>query len=196
MANVMAFIDGENLTTRYEEMLKSRQPRLSGAGEWQVREAVTHIPGKFAWSRHSIRDFAVGDNLSRAYYYTTFVGAHEELDAFSAQVGACAAEATVKISAGNLPEVRLIPRVFKKTQKGTKTKSVDISLCVDVLELVKNNALDAVYLISGDVDYRPLIEAVMRAGKRVYVASLSSGRSDVLPNLPDVFVDLDRIYFK
>jgi uncharacterized LabA/DUF88 family protein len=63
------------------------------------------------------------------------------------------------------------------------------------MEYVKNDALDGVYLVSGDVDYRPLVEAVMRAGKRAYVASLSSGRSKGYLNTLDRHIDLDYYYF-
>lgn len=196
MGRVMAFIDGENLTARFEAMLKDGLPPYDSTHLTNVG-VVKHLPGKFAWSPHTIKGLILGDVLERVYYYTTFSGAEQELDEFSATVGECKAWDFPRSDLDEvLHRIRLIPRVFKKSVRKTKTKSVDISLCAEVLECVKNNALDAVYLVSGDIDYRPLIEAVMRAGKRVYVASLSSGRAPHLPNIPDRYVDLDSVYFK
>jgi uncharacterized LabA/DUF88 family protein len=196
MAKVMAFIDGENLTARFEAMVADgKEPKTDSVIPHAT--LVKHLPGLLAWHPNTIHEMYLGDVLERAYYYSTFSGAEQELEQFSATVGQCSAWVPVHsdIVAPRHP-VRLIPRVFKKSARRTKTKSVDISLCVDVMECVKNDALDAVYLVSGDIDYRPLIEAVMRAGKRVYVASLSSGCSPQLPNIPDRYVNLDRTYFK
>lgn len=196
MAKVMAFIDGENLTARFEAMVRDgKAPRTDSVIPHTV--VVQHLQGLLAWHPHTIKEMYLGDTLERAYYYTTFSGAEQELEQFSATIGQCDVAEPVR-SDIDMPgrPIRLIPRVFKKSARRTKTKSVDISLCVDVLECVKNNALDAVYLVSGDIDYRPLIEAVMRAGKRVYVASLSSGCSPQLSNIPDRFVNLDSLYFK
>lgn len=55
---------------------------------------------------------------------------------------------------------------------------------------------DILYLITGDGDFKPLIEEVIRTGKQVYVAALSNGLNPVLKLAADVFVDLDPYYFK
>jgi uncharacterized LabA/DUF88 family protein len=196
MAKVMAFIDGENLTARFEAMVsEGKSPKTTSAIPHV--QLVQHMPTLLAWHPHTVQEMYLGDVLERAYYYTTFTGAEQELEQFSAAIGQCSVWEAPR-SDIEIPRhpIRLIPRVFKKSARRTKTKSVDISLCVDVLECVKNDALDAVYLVSGDIDYRPLIEAVMRAGKRVYVAALSSGCSPQLSNIPDRFVNLDSVYFK
>jgi uncharacterized LabA/DUF88 family protein len=54
---------------------------------------------------------------------------------------------------------------------------------VDSLTLAFNNGIDIAFLITGDGDYVPLIEALMRAGKRVYLAALSDGLNSRLPNI-------------
>jgi len=198
MTRVMVFVDGENLTSRYEAMLKSGRVSKLPDPLYPVNgRVVAHSPGQFAWSPDSARELPVGTMLTRLYYYTTLQGAHEAVDTLSSHIATHGASPLID---GQIwtqaATVRLVPRVFKKESRGTKTKSVDINLCVDVMELVSNNALDLVYLITGDVDYRPLIDAVMRTGKRVYVASLSSGRSTRLPDIPDKFIDLDPVYFQ
>lgn len=197
MTRVMAFIDGENLTARYEEMVeagwRTKSSRIGASAGFRF----AHEKGRFVWNPETVQQMYLGDVLGRAHYYSTFVGAIPELEAFSARIGECyAAEWPVnKGFATPKHPIRLIPKVFKKEGRSKKTKSVDINICVDIMEYVKNDALDAIYLVSGDADYRPLIEAVMRAGKRVYVAAFSSGVGNGLANLPDRFIDLDEIYF-
>lgn len=194
MGRVMAFIDGENLLARFEAMKKDglMQRDISAPGD--RLHPITYEPGKFVWSPHTVSNLYMGDVLERVTYYTTMTGADDALEELNASIGRCQTREIPYFSSGQ-HQLRVLPKVFKKQVRKTKTKSVDISICVDVMEYVKNDALDAVYIVSGDVDFRPLIEAVMRAGKRAYVASLSSGRSQGYSNIPDRHVSLDSLYF-
>jgi uncharacterized LabA/DUF88 family protein len=90
----------------------------------------------------------------------------------------------------------LYPKLFKKLKQSAKRKGVDISIAVDVLTHTHRDSIDIVYLISGDGDYKPLIEEVIRSGKQVYLAALSDGLNSDLSNIVDKFFDLDNIYFK
>ena len=69
-------------------------------------------------------------------------------------------------------------------------------MTVDILTHVYQNNLDAVYLISGDGDYKPVIETVVRNGKHLYLAAFSSGLNPSLPHLADRFTLLDTYYFR
>lgn len=51
------------------------------------------------------------------------------------------------------------------------------------------------FINRGGVDYMPLIEAVMRAGKRVYLGALNSGLSPRMRTAADRFLVLDAMYF-
>lgn len=90
----------------------------------------------------------------------------------------------------------LSPRVFKKPKKNVSGKGVDIQMTVDILTHTFQNNIDVIYLLSGDGDYIPLINEVMRAGKQVYVAAFSSGLSPKLKTVADEFTLLDDIYFE
>lgn len=194
MGRVMAFVDGENLLNRFEAMVKEGHSFRDHTEQGDLMAPVKYEANKFVWSPYTVNSLYMGDVLERVAYYTTLTGDDDAVQALGASLGECGTRELPFSSSGQHP-LRVLPKVFKKAKKGTKTKSVDISICVDVMEYVNNDALDAVYLVSGDVDYRPLVEAVMRAGKRAYVASLSSGQSQAYKNVPDRFLTLDPIYF-
>lgn len=194
MTRVMAFIDGENLLNRFEDMVKSGHVPRFERPENSMVEPIRYEPQKYVWSPYTVCSLYMGDILQRVTYYTTFTGDEVAVEDLRTAIDACITRDVPFASSGQ-HWLRVLPKVMKKEARNTKTKSVDISICVDVMEYVKNDALDAVYLVTGDVDYRPLIEAVMRAGKRAYVASLSSGRSKGYDNLPDRHVNLDSLFF-
>jgi uncharacterized LabA/DUF88 family protein len=194
MGRVMAFVDGENLLNRFEAMVKDGHLFRDHTKQGDTMAPVKYEAKKLVWSPYTVSSLYLGDVLERATYYTTFTGDDDAVLALSTSIGECATR-ELPFSSSGQHSLRVLPKVFKKTSRGTKTKSVDISICVDVMEYVNNDALDAVYLVSGDVDYRPLVEAVMRAGKRAYVASLSSGQSRAYSNIPDRFLNLDPLYF-
>lgn len=61
-------------------------------------------------------------------------------------------------------------KVFKNGEGETKIKgNMDIEIAVDMLEL--SNSVDHIVLFSGDGDFRRLIEACQRNGKRITVIS-------------------------
>ncbi|MYN42758.1 NYN domain-containing protein [Duganella sp. FT109W] len=190
----MAFVDGENLLNRFEAMVGEGLKHRDHTPQGGMAEPIKYDPKKFVWSPYTIANLYGGDILERVTYYTTMTGDVDALEDLNTAIGSCQTREIPYASIGQ-HQLRVLPKVFKKEARRTKTKSVDISICVDVMEYVKNDALDAVYLVSGDVDYRPLIEAVMRAGKRAYVASLSSGRGLGYSNVPDRYVNLDSLYF-
>ncbi len=76
--------------------------------------------------------------------------------------------------------------------------NMDIELAVDMLEIGEH--LDHLVLFSGDGDFRRLIEAVQRRGKRVTVVSTVESHppmaADELRRQADIFVDLRSIQDK
>jgi uncharacterized protein (TIGR00288 family) len=88
----------------------------------------------------------------------------------------------------------LYPKVFRK-YKNKKAKGVDIQMTVDILTHVYQNNLEVVYLVSGNGDYLPVIEEVIRKGKQVYLAAFSSGLNKTLVHYVDKFINLDDVYF-
>ncbi len=73
--------------------------------------------------------------------------------------------------------------------------NMDIELTVDALELAPY--VDHVVLFSGDGDFKPLIEALQRKGKRVSVVSTIRSQppmiSDDLRRQADNFIELDEL---
>jgi uncharacterized LabA/DUF88 family protein len=70
--------------------------------------------------------------------------------------------------------------------------NMDIELAVDVMEMVE--AIDHIVLFSGDGDFRSLVEAVQRKGRKVSVVSTLSTQppmiADELRRQADHFIDL------
>jgi hypothetical protein len=55
VAKVMAFIGGENLTARFEAMVKGgMKPRTDSV--IPHAQLVTHLPGLLAWHPHSVHE--------------------------------------------------------------------------------------------------------------------------------------------
>jgi uncharacterized LabA/DUF88 family protein len=86
--------------------------------------------------------------------------------------------------------------VFKKPAKSRSGKGVDIRLCVDVLGHVYRGNTDAVLLMSGDGDFEPLIEEVMRAGVQVFLSAFSDGLNPRLRHIVDAIYELDGTTWK
>lgn len=87
------------------------------------------------------------------------------------------------------PTKEFIDSYGRKKVKG----NIDIELAVDMMEMA--DTVDHIILFSGDGDFRRLIEAVQRKGKRVTVVSTVHSNppmvSDELRRQADHFLDLD-----
>ena len=73
--------------------------------------------------------------------------------------------------------------------------NMDIELAIDMLEMAQH--LDHIFLFSGDGDFRRLVEAVQRRGKRVSVVSTIRTSppmvADELRRQADNFIELDDL---
>ena len=183
MARMMAFIDGENLVMRYQEMLKEGRTRRSNPEMMHMVDVYVWHPGSFRPKTHEV---------IRATYYTYAVGD----DAKVAEVEATIKKFGFQSNLGIQRVFQLSPKVFKKPKKSASGKGVDIQMTVDILTHTYQNNIDVIYLLSGDGDYIPLINEVMRMGKQVYVAAFSNGLNPTLKTVADEFTLLDDIYFE
>ena len=179
------FVDGENLTMRYQEMVASgRNPR----------DGVAHKPDTYVWSGKLTHDPYAGlPNLVRVHYYTSVVG-----DSALIEATQCEMAAITFASPG--PDRRhvgqLVPLVFKKDKKSKKARNVDLQIIVDVMRYAFTDSVDRVYLATGDGDFIPLISEVMRRGKQVELLAFSSGLSPLLRSRVDRLHIIDDIFFK
>jgi uncharacterized protein (TIGR00288 family) len=181
MANrALVLADGENLVTRYQSML------ASGATS---AERTKHIKDVFVW--HPDFTKCVPMEVIRVSFYTTQVGDDPKLEETRQMIASNRYECyniyrNVYGNQGNI-----CPHVFKKEKTSQKTKSVDINIAIDALRHTYNNSMDILFLLSGDGDYIPLIQEVMRQGKRVFVGAFSDGLNSDLKFIPDLFFNLD-----
>ena len=172
--------DGENLVLRFQALL------AEGA---QQTEGTRYQKDTYVWHPNIVSyDFM---DIVRVSYYMTYVGNAETDAALKKTIN------EVKYSSrahrGDVKSVRrLVPHTFKKEKGSAKIKSVDINMTIDALRHTYNDSIDALFLLSGDGDFVPLIEEVMRQGKRVMVGAFSSGLNPRMENVGDDFVLLDQ----
>lgn len=176
----MLFADGENLLARYEHMHLNGRIPLSN---------VTHQKGAFVWSSRITE--SRGLSFRRVSYYTTQQGSDETLRALEQQLAQVVWRSDVPPHGGTL-----VPRVFKKPAKVQKTASVDINIAIDVLRHCHNRDVEMAFILSGDRDYLPLVREAMRNGVRVAVGAFSSGLNTDLKVIPDIFLNLDELFFQ
>lgn len=108
----------------------------------------------------------------------------------------------MRINGGSCP-ARLDAGVFhdllalaRRHQRATVMieKAVDVMLAVDMVVMAERDEFDAAYLLSADGDFTHAVGVVRSAGKRVYVASPSSGAQ--LASVANAFIRLDQGWFK
>ena len=166
---IMMFVDGENLSIRYKEMLREKLPESH----------VVHVPDVLVWSCYASRKNGPQEFIRR-HYYTSSKGDEARRSDIEEQLCLMGIEA---------------PRVFPRQRSG-RSKRVDISLTTDMLTHAHRDNYDLAILVTGDEDYVPLIEAVKAEGKRVALWALSSGLSSALRRSADHFWDIGELLFR
>jgi hypothetical protein len=177
----MAFIDGENLVCRFQDMIASgRQP-------WpQVvyhKDVYVWNPGLHLRSHWRI---------VRAYYYTSVTGSDEDISTLRLKIR----QVSFANTAFNSPFAWLHPVVFKKSRNSRKVKVVDVQLVTDMLSQVYQDNVDVVLLFTGDGDFAAAVREVMARGKQIVVAGFSKGMNKTLMNAADRNMLLDDFYFE
>ena len=135
--------------------------------------------------RRLLREFQGRGNLIRAFYFTTLVES-EEYSSIRPLVDWL-----------DYNGYRVITKAAKEFTDATGRRRVkgnmDIELAIDAMEMA--GSLDHLVLFSGDGDFRRLVDAVQRKGKRVTVVSTTRSQppmiADELRRQADQFIDLD-----
>lgn len=181
LQRMMLFIDGENIVFRYQAMKdKGFIPHKN----------VVHKPDVYVWST-KISMPGQKCHVIRAYYYTSVSGDNDKIEEVVEQIK----------SLGIIPGLppgsafTLYPIVYKKPRQSDKTKGVDIRMTTDILTHVYQDNLDVAYLFTGDGDYVPVVNEVIRRGKMVYIAAFSDGLNPKLKQTIDGYQNLDSIFF-
>jgi uncharacterized LabA/DUF88 family protein len=183
LKKVLAFVDGENIVARFQAMRKAGRV---------VRSDAVHVQDAFVWSPHVT--IWTNMDLLRVQYYTSVVGDDQKVE----EVVSAIAGTQFKSDGGaaGWSSAHLIPRVHKKAQASPKVKIVDIDITMDVMRAALTMPIDAIYLLTGDGDYLPLVrEVTFRTSKQMYVGAFSSGLAPSLRSSGEAFVDLDGKFF-
>ena len=178
MANhpkTVVIVDGENLVFRYQEMLKK--------GYVPRDDVLVHEPDVFVWSP-TFTHLAKNHEILRLTYYTYVTGDENRVN----EVRETLRGQKFNTHMASLMPNSVTPCVFKKNKKSASGKGVDIQMCVDILSHVYRGNTDAIHIMSGDGDFEPLIQEVLRAGVQVFLSAFSDGLN---PNLKQI---VDRIY--
>lgn len=178
------FVDGENLTVRFQDMVASgRQPN----------QGALHIPDVLVWHQKFMRNnYFELQKVVRVCYYMSVVGDDQRVVEAKRQLSQI--QFTTMADDGGISG-QIVPIVFKKPSRSQKTRNIDIQIVIDIMRFAFTDEIDRVYLASGDGDYLPLIAEIMRRGKQVEVLAFSSGLNLALPYSVDSFFSLDDLFF-
>ena len=83
---------------------------------------------------------------------------------------------------------RLITKPLKRFADGSMKANFDIELAIDILTM--SDRLDVVVLMSGDGDFRRVVELVASRGVRVEVVAFSETASSELKSVADLYIDI------
>ena len=194
MMRSMVLIDGENLVCRYQGMVEEgRKPKNN----------TRHQEDVYVWNPDVLSHLK--DTFLRVYYYTSACGDSKKLADIRTElhaidynrilghfgVGGRMGHVVTETERGYI-----IPKVFHRPSNSRQSKGVDVNLTIDGLNFSRQQSVDAIYILSGDGDFIPLIEAMMRNGKLVHVMGFSSGLQPALRTVADSFKELDSYFFR
>jgi uncharacterized LabA/DUF88 family protein len=83
---------------------------------------------------------------------------------------------------------RIITKPLKRFADGSMKANFDIELAIDILTM--SDRLDVVVLMSGDGDFRRLVEMISSRGVRVEVVAFSETASSELKSAADLYLDI------
>ena len=137
--------------------------------------------------RRLLKEFQTRGYLLRAFYYTTLVESDEY---FSIR------PLVDWLDYNGYTVVTKPAREFTDAMGRRRIKgNMDIELTIDALELAPK--VDEIFILSGDGDFRPLVEALQRRGIRVSVVSTVLSQppmvSDELRRQCDEFIDIANL---
>lgn len=192
IGKVAIFVDGENISTRYKEMIKSgRRPKPDNIV----------IDECFVWNQAVLNSHLW--NVHRVNYYTSAVGSEDRIleirEAISRVKYSCRAKQIFLPSGVDVFQTmsgQIVPHVRKKSSRAKKESVCDISISVDAMRACYRDHVDKIWIFSGDGDFLSLYKEVMHSGKHALVSAFSSGLNSQVPLEVDEFFDLDRHFFE
>jgi uncharacterized LabA/DUF88 family protein len=184
--NTLVFIDGENLSFRYKELVASgKVPRPDNV----------LIQDCFVWNQRVLNDHIW--SIKRLSYYTSIVGDDVLVRSVREQIARTTYRCTTAktTDSESIRTGQIVPFVKKKTARSRKESICDIAIAVDVMRACYRDHAETIWIFSGDGDFIQLIEEVVHSGKIAYVSAFSSGLNPDLPIVVDEFLSLDKYFF-
>jgi hypothetical protein len=176
----MVFVDGENFTSRAQQVAKDQKVSLP-EGPFHLRDTFIWVPdfmGTRAMQSAEGLSVPLQPHALRAHYYTSVVGDEEKISGVK----------------NDLFRIGFTPKVFKKS-KTRGSKAVDIALATDMLSHGYRDNYDVAVLFAGDGDYVPLVEEIKRIGKVVYISFFrGSGLNNELALASDTCLYIDKFF--
>jgi uncharacterized LabA/DUF88 family protein len=83
---------------------------------------------------------------------------------------------------------RIVTKPLKRFADGSMKANFDIELAIDILTM--SDRLDVVVLMSGDGDFRRLVELIASRGVRVEVVAFGETASNELKSVADLYIDI------
>ena len=187
----LIFVDGENLTLRYQEMI--RAGRVPAPGN-------VHIQDCFVWNQRVLDDNLW--NLKRVSYYTSVSGSDEYVRQVREQIAAVRFNSRTGVVGARMGgasyttrDGQIVPFVRKKSSRSRKESICDIAITVDVMRACYRDHAKIIWLFSGDGDFLSLLNEIVHNGKSAYVSALSSGFNEDIRFAVDEFILLDKYFF-
>ena len=177
-------IDGENLVFRYQAMIENG---------FKARKCVSHIKDKFVWATE-IEKLWTSD-FYRVSYYTSCAGDEIAVDDLKRQISSISYEMK-GLHESYFGRIKITPHVYKKRKSSTKSRLVDINICIDAMRYACATSTEVITILSGDGDFCELVRELQRQGKKVCVGAFSSGLEKELTYIPDSFISLDDLFFE
>jgi uncharacterized LabA/DUF88 family protein len=184
----LIFIDGENIFTRYKEMLNAG--RKAAPGNIVIDDC-------FVWNPEILSDDRLW-KIKRISYYTSVVGDDEKISEVRKKIGATQVEyetGFISPDTAVVSNCQFVPFIRKKSSKSKKESICDIAIAVDVMRACYRDHADEIWIFSGDGDFIQLFQEVVHSGKRAYASALSSGLNNEIRYVVDEFISLDKYLF-
>jgi uncharacterized LabA/DUF88 family protein len=184
------YVDGESHFIRSEHEWRTLHGEeaclddLRCLGQADDRMVLVIPKAKVFWTRR------MNPGVRRATYFTSAAGDEPFLHNIRVTLRNFDLEPDVMLERSHLAAKR--QNVLQKQQLIEKPKGVDIALAVRMLEDAHRRIYDVCHLYTSDVDFVPVIKAVMACGIQVCVHGYKNGlsqQSDLL-HVPDLFTDL------
>jgi len=186
IGKTLVFVDGENLSLRYKEMLGAgRIPRPDNV--WMAES--------FIWNQRVFDNNAW--DIKRLSYYTSVVGDDPWVRTVREKISNTTFKCTTEQTFGaiSIRTGQIVPFVYKKSSKSKKESICDIAIAVDVMRACYRDHADTIWIFSGDGDFCALVNEVVHSGKCVYMSAFSSGLNEELPLMVDEFLPIDNHFF-